>query len=60
MGWTISVGNKGVSVAATSHPTPVRHSATPQWSFTPQAGAMPVWQAQHVCQQVLTALAGPF
>lgn len=68
MGWTISVGSKGMECrmsAARMIPTAVRHTGG-QWSLTPgadrttaeQAASNPAWQTQRVWRKVLSTLAG--
>ncbi len=73
MGWTLSVSSKGfgygrnASVTTSKrHVTSTTRLAGAQWSFTPnadrttsgEAGSIPAWQAQRVCQHVLSTLVG--
>ncbi len=73
MGWTLSVSSKGFECSKNAgvttskrHVTPTTRLAGTQWSFTPNAdrttsgdaGSIPAWQAQRVCQHVLSTLVG--
>lgn len=73
MGWTLSISSKGFESRKNADATTSKHSiasitclAGTQWRFTPNAGrttsgdagSIPAWQAQRVCQNVLSILVG--
>ncbi|NRR33498.1 hypothetical protein HSX11_25310 [Oxalobacteraceae bacterium] len=66
MGWTLSVGgsefeqNRKVATTTQGHATFSAHLRGAHWSFTPHAaaGSAAAWQAQRVCQHVLSTLIG--
>ena len=74
MGWIIRIsskgfecsGNAGVTTSQFVDVTSTSCPAGPQWRFTPnadrttsgEAGSIPAWQAQRVCQNVLSTLVG--
>lgn len=64
MGWTLSISSKNFEKAGDASANTRIKGA--QWSFTPNAdrttscgaGSIPAWQAQRVCQHVLSTLVG--
>jgi hypothetical protein len=64
MGWTLSISSKNFEKAGNASASACVKGA--QWSFTPNAdrttsgdaGSIPAWQAQRVCQHVLSTLVG--
>lgn len=64
MGWTLSISSKNFEKTGNAGASTRLTGA--QWSFTPNAdrttsgdaGSIPAWQAQRVCQHVLSTLVG--